>query len=213
MIENVHVYGLNRAIKASGYPMMINIDDDYLNSEPTEKDIDRALRLGSAKPASGHNCFLKGIQVTFDMTISQAMAQQIKRYHFFDYVSSTSTMHCILKMDVASQCNSRVSMDTIVMLRGLIRFYNNYDKMKDAHFEMDTTYRVDTGSSKEDLFECIIYNIPSGFELKSFVTTNYLQLVTMYNQRHNHKLKEWRLFCEKLLKFPLFKEIIDNQRK
>ena len=40
------------------------------------------------------------------------------------------------------------------------------------------------------------------------MTTNYSQLKTMYVQRHNHRLPEWREFCEYMKNnLPLFKEL------
>ena len=41
------------------------------------------------------------------------------------------------------------------------------------------------------------------------VTTNYLQLMNIYQQRHNHRLPEWRAFCQQLVdELPLFKEFL-----
>jgi len=39
------------------------------------------------------------------------------------------------------------------------------------------------------------------------ITTNYLQLKTIYRQRKNHKLPEWRIFCDWILSLPEFKEL------
>ena len=30
--------------------------------------------------------------------------KEAQRYHWFDFISSQSTMHCLLKFDVSSQC-------------------------------------------------------------------------------------------------------------
>ena len=35
-----------------------------------------------------------------------------------------------------------------------------------------------------------------GLETTEMVSLNYMQLRTIYAQRHNHRLKEWRDFCE-----------------
>jgi hypothetical protein len=39
------------------------------------------------------------------------------------------------------------------------------------------------------------------------MTTNYRQLKTIYHQRKNHRLPEWREFCEWILTLPLFKAL------
>lgn len=172
----------------------------------------RVSKLGSSKPASGHNCFAKGITVDFDLTISQAMAQQLKRYHFIDCVSSSSTMHRITKIDIRRQCNKYVSTPTIAMMNELVCAYNHWDEMVECGSIDDMrkgiwiAYGIEV-NTKRDLFYAIVYNIPSGFRLSGRWTTNYLQLITIYNQRKHHKLDEWREFCDWCENLPFFKEI------
>ena len=48
----------------------------------------------------------------------------------------------------------------------------------------------------------VIYNIPSGFEYTARLTTNYRQLKTIYSQRKNHRLPDWRIFCDWIEELP-----------
>ena len=48
----------------------------------------------------------------------------------------------------------------------------------------------------------LLYNIPSGFELTARMTTNYLQLKTIYVQRRHHKLPCWQMFCDWIEELP-----------
>ena len=57
---------------------------------------------------------------------------------------------------------------------------------------------------KIDNYLRLLYNIPSGIELTAHVVTNYGQLKTIWHQRHNHKLPEWRKFCDWILTLPKF---------
>ena len=58
-----------------------------------------------------------------------------------------------------------------------------------------------------------ISNCPLGLELWMGITTNYLQLKTIYQQRKNHKLKEdWGVFCDMIEKLPM-SELITGERK
>jgi hypothetical protein len=60
----------------------------------------------------------------------------------------------------------------------------------------------------------LLYSTPSGIKLTARVSTNYLQLMTMYKQRHNHRLPEWREFCEELVEqLPMFKEFLEVNSK
>ena len=60
----------------------------------------------------------------------------------------------------------------------------------------------------KELYLEILYNIPTGFQLTARMTTNYSQIKPMYEQRKNHRLPEWREFCEYMKNnLPLFKEL------
>jgi len=55
-------------------------------------------------------------------------------------------------------------------------------------------------------------NLPSGYEMWMHVTTNYLQLKTIYKQRRNHKLKEdWGAFCDWIESLPLFMTLTQKE--
>lgn len=200
-IRNTRVYGLNESIIASGYPKkvetltpkefeeMVWFLEDIAGDD--DKNFQRAESLGEAPQGSGHDCYLKGIIVQADFTFPQYIWQQAKRYHWFDFVSSQSTMHKIVEMDVKESCNKYVDPQIIRILQDYIEAYNK---------EHDPDI-------KEELFHYIIANIPSGFMLTARITTNYLQLKTMYNQRKTHKMKDWREFkkwCEGLPHFLNF---------
>ena len=42
----------------------------------------------------------------------------------------------------------------------------------------------------------------SGFELAARMTTNYLELKTIYRQRRNHRLPDWHMFCDWVESLP-----------
>ena len=69
-------------------------------------------------------------------------------------------------------------------------------------------YRLRCGEfikfTKENLFNIIVANIPSGLMLTARMTTNYLQLKSIVNQRSNHKMQEWRLLCDYFKTLPMF---------
>ena len=65
-IKNVQVYGLEKSFKVSGYPMSIG-DPDDIPEQSMEDMLKRAKTLGSAISGSGHDNFLKGIIVQFDI--------------------------------------------------------------------------------------------------------------------------------------------------
>ena len=185
MITNVNVYGLENAIKCSKYPMSVDIST--LNTDITNT----VKKLGNAQKGSGHDNFLKGIIVQFDLTMTPKMSVELERYHFIDFISSQSTMHRITKFDLDKAYIEYVDKRIIDIMKDKVTQYNNEtDKEK-----------------KEKLYLEILYSNPCGFKLTAGMTTNYQQLKTIYYQRKNHKRPEWRTFCEWIETLPYFKEI------
>ena len=180
-ITNYNVYNLDNAIKASKYPMAI--DPESKNNQITGT----VRKLGGMNRGSGHDNFLHGILVSFDLTCSNKMWVEFQRYHFADIVSSQSTMHKITKLLERDIFNEYVDDKIKVILMEMLRDY---------YAEPD----------KENYLR-LLYNIPSGIELTAHIVTNYGQLKTMWYQRHNHRLPEWRKFCDWILTLPHFSEL------
>ena len=54
----------------------------------------------------------------------------------------------------------------------------------------------------------ILYSNPAGFRLTARMTTNYRCLRNIYAQRKDHRLPEWRLFCEWIRTLPYAEELL-----
>lgn len=193
-IENVSVYGIEKAVKASGNPMRTALD----NGPVTEKDMIRASKLGTCRGGEGHDNFLKGCLVQLDVTAPLYWWKQAQRYHWFDFVSSQSTMHSLLKFDVATQVVPTTSKEVVAIIQKMV---TNYLALPEGD------------PSKNEKWQEIVSSLPCGFCLGASMTTNYQQLKTMYHQRRHHKLKEWQVFCDWCETLPHFKEIVLKQDK
>ena len=119
IITNVNVYGLENAIKCSKYPMSIDIST--LNTDITNT----VKKLGNAQKGSGHDNFLKGIIVQFDLTMTPKMSVELERYHFIDFISSQSTMHRITKFDLDKAYIEYVDKRIIDIMKDKVTQYNN----------------------------------------------------------------------------------------
>ena len=184
VVSNVKVFGLEDSIKASKYPMSVNIDS------LTDEITNTVKKLGGSETGEGHDQFLTGIVVQFDLTFSLKAWTEAQRYHFLDFVSSQSTMHRIGKFSLSSQCNEYVDPALLDIVQ-----------RKQLAYEADPT--------PEKYLE-LLYNIPTGFKLTARMTTNYRQLKTIYYQRKTHRLPEWRELCSWIETLPRFKEIVLN---
>ena len=193
-IGQTNVYGLEFALKASGNPMRTAFD----RSELTEKDLLRGTKLGQCHPGEGHDNFLKGIVVEFDITAPLYWRKQAQRYHFFEYVSSQSTMHCLLKFDIEKQCVKDTNKEVLALVNKIKDEYNQIsDENKDE---------------KKAKWRELVASTPCGFCLGATMVTNYQQLKTMYLQRRYHKLSEWHIFCDWCESLPHFLELTGVSR-
>ena len=86
-ITNVQVYGLEDSVRASKYPMATDVARCTADVTAT------ANKLAACDSQSGEDNFLSGIVVQFDLTFTVKAWTEAERYHFFQIVSSQSTMH------------------------------------------------------------------------------------------------------------------------
>lgn len=185
-LENIKVYDLEESFKASKYPMAV--DTESVDGSMTE----RIKSLAQSPKGEGHDQFLTGIRVNFDLTFTVKAWTEAERYRFLEFVSSQSTMHRIAKFDLSKQYNEYVDPRMIEIM----------NELKDRYNETQ---------DKEDYLR-LLYSNPCGFELTARLTTNYRALKTIYSQRKNHRLPEWREFCEEIKKLPYAAELITGEK-
>ena len=195
VVSNVKVYGLEESIKRAKYPM--SVDVKTLTSELTKG----IKALGNSERGAGHDQFLTGIIVQFDLTFTVKAWTEAERYHFFDFVSSQSTMHRITKFNLDEAYNQYVDYRIVEIMKEKVDRYNRLVAMKP---EVDLP---EYNQEIKDAYLEILYSNPCGFKLTAGMTTNYRQLKTIYSQRKTHRLPEWREFCAWIETLPMFKEL------
>lgn len=175
VVSSVSIYGLVPSVQASKFPMST---DTNTSPAPTET----TYRLAQCDPGSGHDQFLTGIVVQFNLTLTNKAWVEAERYHFLDFVSSQSTMHRIAKFDLDQAYINYVDPRMVEIMKALVAEYNS-DPTPEKYLR-------------------VLYSNPAGFRLTARMTTNYRQLKTIYRQRRNHRLPEWRAFCEWIETLP-----------
>lgn len=206
-IENVNVYGLAESIYRSGYPMMKEAPSELEFSNGVESIreslssrnyddtcIKRAINLAQAK-GGGHDQFLTGITVTFDLTLSNKAWVEAERYTFLNFISSMSSMHRIAFFKIGECCNEFANKNQIKIVEELQNIYNNIDASLDPE-------------KKKISYLELLYNIPSGFELMAGMITNYRCLKNIHAQRRNHRLPDWHIVCDWIEILPMANELI-----
>lgn len=181
IISNVEVYGLENSVKASKYPKSVDI------GLCTDEITNTTRNLGSCKTGTGHDQFLTGIVVQFDLTFTVKAWVEAERYHFFDFVSSQSTMHRITEFDLDKSYIEYVDPRMIEIMKELVAAHLA-DKTEESRLR-------------------VLYSNPVGFRLTARMTTNYRQLKTMVQQREFHAIPEWPAFCRWVKSLPHFTEL------
>ena len=186
-ISNWRVYDLRESVIACRNAMRINpapvTDEEFNASMP------RAITLANSPSGSGHSTFLSGIRVSFDIKYPNYISPELQRYHWIDIVSSSSKMHRLSSMDMDSCFNKYVTDESKEQMKRLVKKFNETKSYED--------------------FMVMLSNCPQGVELFMRVSTNYLQLRTLYRQRKTHKLKEdYGELCAFIENLPYAKEFI-----
>ena len=170
IVSRVRIYGLPDSVMASKYPMAVDVGKCTTELTPTVE------KLSKCEIGSGHDQFLTGIIVQFDLNFTIKAWTEAERYHFLDFVSSQSTMHRVVQLDARKQCIKYVTENTLAEV----------ERLKDAFI----------ADPSAENYLALLYNVPVGFRLTARMTTNYRQLKTIYSQRKSHRLPEWREFCK-----------------
>ena len=183
-ITDLKIYDLIESIIACRNSMRIVPAEN--TEEEFEQSLERAKKL--VKQGNGHDNFLCGIRVSFNLKYPNYLSPELQRYHWIDIVNSSSKMHRLAEITTRDSFNKYVNDRTKENVKMLVKKYNN-----------DKTY---------ENFMAMISNCPLGLELFMRVSTNYLQLKTIYKQRKNHKLKEdWGAICSMIEGLP-YSELI-----
>lgn len=184
-IHNARVYDMFESVAASKYAMQTAPD-------PKRQEITETTRaLAQCKPGTGHDNFMLGIRVAFDICFTMKCMVEEERYHFFETVTCNSTMHRITKFDLDKAYCKYVDPRMIAVMKELVCNYND-----------DPT--------EENMLR-VLYSNPAGFIYTLRITTNYRQLKTIHIQRKPHLIPEWRELCGWIEALPHSELIVGRQ--
>ncbi len=195
VVSNVNVYGFEEAVKGAKYSYAI--DTNAVTSEVTKT----TLSLANSKAGSGHDQFMTGIIVQFDLTFSNKAWVEAERYKFLNFISSQSTMHRITKFDLDQAYLPYVDNRIVEIMKEKVKAYNELQAQMTS-FKNEGKDVSEMMNTLNEMYLEILYSNPAGFRLTAKMTTNYRALKTIYNQRKDHRLPEWRAFCEWVKTLP-----------
>ncbi len=197
VVSDVEIFGLDGAVKGAKYSYAIDQRTVDATITPT------TVKLAQSAIGSGHDNFLNGVIVQFDLYFSNKAWVEAERYHFLDFVSSQSTMHRITKFNLDTAYTSYTDPRMIAIMKEKVEAYNQL--MANL-----STATPEEKARLEEMYLEILYSNPAGFRLHARMTTNYRQLKTIYQQRRTHRLPEWRAFCDWIETLPHAEFIIGH---
>lgn len=173
-----------------------------LENEQTIKigknDLDLACRL--IKGGTEHRKFLRMINVSFDITAPVYWMAEFDTYKVGTTRNSTSFMHKGTSKPFELS-DFEIDEESAGAKVGL--YWNNLidtlNKLRDEYLE----------TKDYEYFRTIRQILPMSYKYTSTISLNYEVLLTIYKQRHNHRLSEWHTFCDWIETLPYMKDFIE----
>ena len=225
-VENIETYGWEAAIRGMRNPMnsweksdsksveenceecMYKADYSVCKHNPIHEcfkfdvganDLDLMKRLYNG--GTEHRKYLRMITVAMDITAPLYWWKEFDTYKVGTVANSCSTMHKIHAKELTLDDFSHdyLSPDGLKIMKKVI-----------GELNFARTAYVETND--QFYFHEMIQLLPSSYNQKRTVMLNYEVLRNMYNSRKNHKLDEWRTFCQKIEGLP-YAELIIGKRE
>ena len=223
-IENVEVHGFQPAIRGMRNPK--NSWDrsdsywhdikDYNDCDPGEQfreyrigENDYSLVMRLAKAGSEHAKYRRMIVVWLDVTAPLYWWAEADTYKVGTVRNSCSKMHRIHSKEFTIDDFSHEHLT-----------YYDHDGELCRDFKDELECLIDELNFARELFNetgdkkwwwQMIQLIPSSYNQRATLMLNYETLANIYRQRKNHKLDEWREFCQWIKTLP-YSEIITNEQ-
>ena len=179
--EALYGIGLSYGL-TSDLPFIEFIDDDHLLSRAW----DVSDRLCDKE--DGHNKFLESMQLWISINAPRFLYSEIDTYRI-STKQSESTMHTLTKRDL-TQNDFEYNIPSFY----LDHLNKRVKKVRENKIEIDIL--------KNDL--------PEGFLQTRIWNMSYKTLRNIIKQRRKHKLPQWRMFCDYMLKNIEHKEYFED---
>lgn len=171
-------------------------------------DLDLMTRLCNA--GTDHRKFMRMITVYLDITAPLYFWKEFDTYKVGTVANSCSTMHKIAAKEFTLDDFSHEQLfhnvnDTEMWLD--IDFLNVLDN---TIFYLNKARELYLKTHDKKYWWQMIQLLPSSYNQKRTVMLNYEVLANIYKSRRNHKLDEWRDFCDWIKTLP-YSELITGE--
>ena len=186
--------------------------DSFFRKDEKLGSNDHSLMQRLSNAGTEHRKYMRMMPVYVRITAPLYWWKEFDTYKVGTVANSCSTMHKIAEKEFTLEdfsCEHLISgsietlNDTIDILNEFREWNLKYDHMNEdckKLFNKEIT-------CKKDLWWQLIQLLPSSYNQTRNVMLNYEVLANIYRQRKNHKLDEWREFCEWIESLP-YSELI-----
>jgi hypothetical protein len=168
--------------------------------EMGENDYNLMKRLRNA--GVDHRKFMRMITVYMDIECPLYWWKEFDTYKISTVTNSCSTMHKIHAKEFTLDDFSHEHLSDFnrnVVLDGVI--IKQLNKERECYIE----------TKDKEYWWQMIQLLPSSYNQKRTILLNYEVLANMYKSRKNHKLDEWRNFCDWIKTLPYSELIIGEE--
>lgn len=172
-------------------------------------DLDLMMTLRNA--GTDHRKFMRTITVYMDITAPLYWWKEFDTYKVGTVANSCSTMHTIHKKEFTLEDFSCEHLYDGWTTEGDVLAVPNSMEVLTSTIDTLNQYREIYLYTKEKRYWWqMIQLLPSSYNQKRTVMLNYEVLANIYKSRKDHKLDEWREFCDWIRELP-YSELITGE--
>lgn len=191
-VKNISVYGWEAAFRGMRNPMKSwEKSDSNFSGEVKLGPNDLKLALNLTLAGSSDRKFLRMIHTSMDIDAPLYWWKEMDQYKIATTTNSESTMHKIHSSDLSIEDFSTEYINLDPDLKRI------FEQLIEEINKRRSSYTKD----KESWYQ-MIQLLPSSFNQLRTWDANYEALLSIYFQRKNHKLDEWRNFCKVIENLP-----------
>ena len=204
-LSNAVVFGWHSAIMGMRNPMNSWSKSDSVfysdfSCKIGQNDLDLMEKL--IKAGTEHRKFLRMLHVQMDIEAPLYWWKEFETYKIGTVSNSCSTMHKIAAKEFTIEDFSVEHL----LAENTVYFGKTIERLNNARNKF-----LETKDKK--YWWQMIQLLPSSYNQLRTVDLNYEVLLNQYFQRKEHKLDEWRIYCEQIKCFPYLNDFIEVLKK
>ena len=206
-LSNAVVFGWHSAIMGMRNPMNSwNKSDSVFYNDFScqigQNDLDLMKTL--IKAGTEHRKFLRMIHVQMDIEAPLYWWKEFDTYKVGTVANSCSTMHKIAAKEFDVNDFSHEHIGDVPNCDPMY-----YAALEGTIMALNEARRCFIDTKDKKFWWQMIQLLPSSYNQLRTVDLNYEVLLNQYFQRKDHKLDEWRIYCEQIKCFPYLNDFIE----